>query len=1253
MIIPEFTSEAAHAAAPVPPAQPATHQPAPAPAPHEPAVVHLEAMPAHLIETAVHPPLAIKPPGSLVHIVPQQNLRRIPTTIDPIGSASMGLETALDPFRLAANGKVFGGLKQIQLHTANIQKILDEPSLPATLIGAVHQPDGGAAARVQLQFKPASVGGKGGVTTVLTADNGGFTMNMPVGAKIPSTGLSITVHGANKNVTLTLTADQIAANGMVGVLMLPDNLSPLPVSILAALQALTPVDAPAAAPVKAPPRKKHALTIGEHGSVCSQTFSTSEKTDRFPWGLFFRIVEPQMSIATQTREVSIAGNFKSWMPIYKTALPLAGPVTSKLVDRIPIDQPLSVDGFRDQLAGIDGTGTFTEDEAVPMASSLGLGYILRMAQQWKFDGLGLGDLVYSLPLAPGEQQQVAVFERQDTSAVQESESFSQVEAMNQSAMSDTSTNATFNQAFNEMVAGSSAFSTDSSSASAGLSFGIGPVGFGGGGGSSSSSGNSNSSLQGSRDTTSQASQATHSSAENTAAARLNAQRVGMRLASVSENMGTTTKTITNHNHVHALTMQYWEVLRMYDVSTTIEGVTLVCLIPMQIVRFMPPKQPVALTDPSIVDSSEKVMERYKNVLKHIDVMQRAVPGRFQRGLNLLAQFASDPTTVVDAASATAETVIKLELRGNFVTCEKIMVCAVTKRNTRVGPVQLSPSTAGLPLSIPLDKFMSHDELTSWLNDQRQNTQAVLQASLAVPSSINRSDIIGFEISRQFSTVVYSLTSAARQAAEKVQSDELHESAPSIFSFLGDALKSGGLGPMPAVTLRPAELENLLGGPTLLHFYAAVENFNKTGTDQPAAQETYANDSLYGTVLPAQPYPVPALQVAPVLRYQDVLEIEKTAQHIARNTARYSKAVWMSMTPEETAMLLDAYTVGVPLGGLEDASQMIPLLNCLQNTVLGTYGNSLMMPFVIPQELADLCGIDPGKLQQSLLEYQREAFVSPRSTIGLPTRGVLGEAVLGSCASAEKIDLTRFWNWQDAPADTAPGIGMVQLPTTTPPLTTGVTAPNSLTNLPPLINNLITAPQPNTSLLQAMGQAASAQQDFSPNFTGQQQLAGLMTNGQNLANAARSDALKTSQSMATAAMSQMSSLVNSSIQAGQGANPMGGGGGKTQTSAAPATGAAQSAAPAGKTGAGKTGATGGAGKTATPTAANAATPAANAAAPAAGDAGAGTAAAAGGDAGATAGAAAGAGDAAGAAGAASGIGSAISSILPAAAALLAL
>jgi hypothetical protein len=52
---------------------------------------------------------------------------------------------------------------------------------------------------------------------------------------------------------------------------------------------------------------------------------------------------------------------------------------------------------------------------------------------------------------------------------------------------------------------------------------------------------------------------------------------------------------------------------------------------------------------------------------------------------------------------------------------------------------------------------------------------------------------------------------------------------------------------------------------------------------------------------------------------------------------------MSMTAEERAILLDGYTIGVPPDGLADATQMVPLLNCVQNRVLGVFGNSLIMP----------------------------------------------------------------------------------------------------------------------------------------------------------------------------------------------------------------------------------------------------------------------------------------------------------------------
>jgi hypothetical protein len=1055
------------------------------------------------------------------------SLQRIPTSIDPFGQAGSLLASTLTPFRQAAVAKVYLGLLQIHENLGLIGEVLAAPPMPAVVVGSLTQPDGTAGARLQLQFDPKTVSVTGPVQTTLTADDGTFTLDMPAGATVPDGGLTFVVHGADANATVTIPPDKVAANGLLGVITLPSALAPLPVSILAALAALLPATLPAtgAAQPQAP-ASLPTVTIGEQ-SACSQSFAAAETVDTFPFGVFYRLVEPQMSIVNQVTTVP-AGEGKGFIPLpqYITAVqpaqavngPAAGDgaaATASYIDRVPVEQPLSGDGVRNQLAGIDPFGNFTADENVPMAATLGLGYVLWMSQQWKFKGLGLGDLVYSLPLAPGEQTEVAVFERTDTAQVFESESFSEQQALQQSALSDTSTNATFNSAFTEAASGGSSFHADSDSWSVGGSIIIAS----GGAGGSSSSGSSNTWLQGQRDMAQNAAQTTHSAAESQAAARRSASRTGMRLATASESDSVTTKTITNHNHTRALTMQYWQVQRMFDVSTAIDGLTLTCLIPMQIVRFMPPGQPQTLTDPSQVSSRPLVLQRYANIIKHLDVLQAAVPRRFQPGLTALEQFAGDPTAIVEPEGGVAEDVIRFMLTGSFLPCETVTIVAVTKSGTRIGPVQLVPGPNSQQAQIPPNTFISQDDLLAFLLQERQNSLVQLQGSLALPATMNRADIAGFEISRSWSTFRYTLVSPMVGLLTSIEN---------LFGSNGSAALQDSIqasAERTTVTLTASTLEPALGGPTVGYFSASIEELDASGNQLPdPPNETYANDVLSGTVLPPQPFPVPALQIAPVLRFNEILQIEKAAQHVVRNTTLYSKAVWLSLTADERAILLDGYTIGVPPDGISDASQLVPLLNCVQNRLLGFFGNSMIMPFMIPQAVADQMGIDPAKIQQGMLAYQQATFTPPQSTIALPTRGVLGEAVLGHCPSAEKIDITRFWNWQDSPADTAPAISPVSLPTAGQSIATGLTAPNSLGSLPSLINNVLQAPTPNTSLLQSLGADAAAQKDFSTSLTGATQLAPLVTNAQNQANSARAQALQVTQALNSQAMATVGDIV---------------------------------------------------------------------------------------------------------------------------------
>src|SRR5262249_12716521 len=151
----------------------------------------------------------------------------------------------------------------------------------------------------------------------------------------------------------------------------------------------------------------------------------------------------------------------------------------------------------------------------------------------------------------------------------------------------------------------------------------------------------------------------------------------------------------------------------------------------------------------------------------------------------------------------------------------------------------------------------------------------------------------------------------------------------------------------------------LGGPRAWGFSAAIA----ASGGSPA--ESFASNyiSAFARVeLPPGAYPIPAAQLAPVLRYSDLLTIEQMLHHVVRNTVTYSKHVWQSMTPEERAIMLEGFTIGVPTGGIADDTQDVPILNCVTNQVLGFYGNSMIMPFIIPKSVADQQGFTNADIQ---------------------------------------------------------------------------------------------------------------------------------------------------------------------------------------------------------------------------------------------------------------------------------------------------
>jgi hypothetical protein len=1003
-------------------------------------------------------------------------------------------------------------------------------TLPRQVRGLVLQPDRRPADRVSVQPTLPGSGtaiGRGVVTDAL----GLFTLALPAVSdaqrrSLLAGGLGLLVKGSGAAAKRFTVPVPPTGSQAVGELVLDDALEPLPPSIVGALIDLVD-DLPAGTSGPAGEAAAHAPVKVQLGQdACSITFEEDTVVRRFPYKLLVRLVEPRTT--TVNRVFFPSGPFfpgagrgtRFMVPAWDANLISALQLTdTRFVERVPIDKPISVDGFRDQLVGVAGNTIGTE-RAVPMAGTLGLGYVLNLAQVWKYDGLTLGNLLYSLPLAPGEQQRIVVSERVATASVSELESVDIAEQQRSSLRENASAQATFDSAFEEHVSANSSYRNEARSSSWGVAGGIGAVlgpvalgiGAGGGGGKSSNNGSTQSSLDGARTYTSSTSEDMHRSVERQASARRSAQRTSIRLATETDRESITTKVITNHNKAHALTIQYWEVLRKFQGSTAIEGVNLVCFVPLDLVRFLPPGQQLELTETARVDSREELLIRYALLHRHADAVQPNLPGRLREGLRILEDFAANIRAQVDVVGPAAD-VLAFSLTGRYIPYERLWVQVLVRGGRRIGPVRLdSPLTAIAPGS-----FGTRAAFLSELRRlRREGGEVAMTGSLVIPESIDKSEIIGFDIRRAFDVVDYQLDPTKNSLFDLIKN--------STAGFPGLALNLGTL--EASVRIEPSELERELGGPNVRAFKATINN---------AADSIAADDIGSAVELAPGGLPVAALERNPVLGFRDMMKIERTLQHVVRNTLTYSKAVWSSLTAEERVVMLEGYTIGLPEEGLDpdgftDASQHVPLLNCVANQVLGYYGNCMIMPFSIPASLAvKLAGdenaegaenrppLTNSSVQEALKRFHTEAFSPPVSHFTLPTRGVLGEAVLGHCPSAEKIDLTRFWNWQDSPGDEATAIDNVALRANN---LAALTAPSTLSNVPTIVNNVAGEGGGGLTLgtlSQALAGKAPTQQDFSTDFLGHAVLSALGGKTIDSAESARKDALASATQLAGKAL----------------------------------------------------------------------------------------------------------------------------------------
>lgn len=393
---------------------------------------------------------------------------------------------------------------------------------------------------------------------------------------------------------------------------------------------------------------------------------------------------------------------------------------SGFFSREKISSALDVWGFRDDFR--------RHPEQAVIACSLGMGYILNMHQAWVPAGFALGNLLYSLVLAPGEEQRIIIKEHQESYSVDDKASASD-------SLRDTYSNA---QQDNETAAFSNAadrysgahsdyeyYSKATSKGASGLGLCFGLVA-----GSSSSSvnkghGQSNASQTDNYSEVSQAAQNFQTDIKTESERIAMAQRASIRVASSSDSESVASKIIANHNHSHVMTVQYWEVMRRYRMETCIEGVELVLFVPLKPVAFLPqsgdlyqntelPALTEAKTDlstlrnvgwsvtprfgshagsgaasapPSVgaADWREFVLApstveamntaafsyRYGRLLAQADTLLPVLPAAYRGGLELIKKFAAYPSWIYQPSSAASAQTLLLTLTGNILECDEL------------------------------------------------------------------------------------------------------------------------------------------------------------------------------------------------------------------------------------------------------------------------------------------------------------------------------------------------------------------------------------------------------------------------------------------------------------------------------------------------------------------------------------------------------------------------------------------------------
>ena len=682
----------------------------------------------------------------------------------------------------------------------------------------------------------------------------------------------------------------------------------------------------------------------------------------------------------------------------------------------------------------DDTPTFFQ------AAEVAHGHLLRYKQIWYADGYSLGDLLYSLPLAPGQKKLISVidWERREENARREDTAFG--ESLSASLSRDRDLGEVVRGALTESTRGGSKATTSGLGAGGGaaangsyqgINFGA-LIGVSGGYGEGSSSAwqdsaksVSASSMQNLRDRTMQSASALRS-----------LRSTVVNTATQGEALRSTTEVIANHNHCHAMTMQYFEVLRHFKLEQKLADVRECLFVPLpmsafdadKVLRWRDEIEPFVKRSGfgGAFDATRRVATNWEDSdlpgEEYGDEFVSSISGDLAvtitvptPPLPVKPKPSEDPA---DAASKVAEALLPTEgLLGALLavaTGGASLIAGLATQAAIGAAKEVAKGARGLAQELyeldPQDRYarFQHDVVPGVVEG------FINSLELSARVGGRRVSIAGadFTLVSQYEPGRPLEVALNANMSSQLRRNEIDQLVISSSQPLPEGCRA---------ILNGASLRYRTGS-----FTHQLVTDGRINDDIEPARVTTSINVLLSQISLVTIQPAGAATIHVPLdaweqrnpRKEDRRLANELISHLNDNLEYYHHAIWWAMDPNRRYLLLDGFRAPNSNGR--------SLASVVDNELVGIVGNSLVLPVAAGVHLDPRFRPAEKNAAIDLMAHYLPTIPAPPTRISLPTRGVFAEAVMGNCNSCEQIDDTRFWRWEESPIDEPPQIEPVSM-----------------------------------------------------------------------------------------------------------------------------------------------------------------------------------------------------------------------------------